>query len=183
MLDTLRENRKARLLSALLIGLVFGFLLQKGGATEYEVIVNQLLLRDFTVLKIILSAILVGMVGVYLLEHFDIADLSPKPCNIWPIVVGGLIFGAGFALLGYCPGTMAGAVGTGSIHAFMGALGMLIGTGFFALMYPTVHKRLSTLHMGEITIPDVLDISPWLVILIISVLILVSLYLIQTLGA
>ena len=65
MLKNIEQNRTRRLLTALGIGFTFGFLLQKGGATDYEVIVNQLLLRDFTVLKIILSAILTGMIGIY----------------------------------------------------------------------------------------------------------------------
>lgn len=166
-------------MTALAIGFAFGFLLQKGGATDYEVIVNQLLLRDFTVLKIILSAILIGMVGVFTLVHLGIAEFSIKPCNPYTIVAGGLIFGAGFALLGYCPGTMAGAVGTGSVHALAGIAGNLIGAGIYASAYPWIQKRWDTKNMGELTIPELLGINPWLVALVVGAMILVSLYLLD----
>jgi hypothetical protein len=180
MLDMVRENRRMRLLTALAIGLAFGFLLDKGGATEYEVIVNQLLMRDFTVLKIILSAILTGMIGVYVLVSRGIADLSPKPCITWAIVTGGLVFGAGFAILGYCPGTMAGAVGTGSIHAAAGMLGILVGAGAYASVYPWVRKRLHVMDHGSITIPDALGVNPWVVVCGVAVAIIGCLYLIET---
>jgi hypothetical protein len=162
MLAKIRENNTTRLLTALGIGFAFGLLLQKGGATEYEIIVNQLLLRDFTVIKIILSAILTGMIGVYMLVYLRIADLSIKPCNLYPIVIGGLIFGAGFAILGYCPGTMAG-----------------VGAGLYASRYTSLQERLDTKNLGEITIPEILDIQPWIVVLFIGALIIVVLYFIE----
>ncbi|MGC9308228.1 MAG: YeeE/YedE thiosulfate transporter family protein [Thermoplasmatota archaeon] len=179
MLAEIRENNTARLLTALGIGFAFGFLLQKGGATDYEVIVNQLLFRDFTVFKIIFSAILTGMIGVYMLVYLGITDLSIKPCNIYAIVVGGLIFGAGFALLGYCPGTMAGAVGTGSVHALVGIGGILAGAGLFASLYTGFQEKWDTKNLGEITIPEILDVHPWIVVLFVGAMIIISLYLIE----
>ena len=83
MLKKIQKNRTIRLLTALGIGFAFGFVLQKGGVTGYEVIVNQLLLKDFTVLKIILSAILTGMIGVYTLVNIHVVDLKTKPL-LWP---------------------------------------------------------------------------------------------------
>jgi len=179
MLAKIRENNTTRLLTALGIGFVFGLLLQKGGATEYGIIVNQLLLRDFTVIKIILSAILTGMVGVYMLVYLRIADLSIKSCNLYPIVIGGLIFGAGFAILGYCPGTMAGAVGTGSVHGLVGIVGILTGAGLYASQYTSLQERLDTKNLGEITIPEILDIPPWIVVLFVGILIIAVLYFIE----
>ena len=179
MLAKVRENNTTRLLTALGIGFAFGLLLQKGGATEYEIIVNQLLLRDFTVIKIILSAILTGMVGVYMLVYLRIADLSIKPCNLYPIVIGGLIFGAGFAILGYCPGTMAGAVGTGSVHGLVGIVGILVGAGLYASRYTSLQERLDTKNLGQITIPEILDLNPWIVVLFVGTIIIVVLYFIE----
>ncbi len=182
MLQKLREERKYRLAIALLIGVVFGFLLQKGGATEYRVIIRQLMLRDFTVLKIIFSAIITGMAGVYLLSHLKIADLSIKPFNVWPVIIGGLVFGVGFALLGYCPGTMAGAFGTGSIHALIGIIGMLIGAGVYASLYTRIQKKLGIMDLGDLTIQDHFDISPWLIIPIMMTLLIVILFFIEFMG-
>jgi hypothetical protein len=181
MLKKIQKNRTRRLLTALGIGFAFGFFLQKGGATEYEVIVNQLLLRDFTVLKIMLSAILTGMIGVYALASIHVIDLHPKPCKPRGIILGGLVFGAGFAILGYCPGTTAGAIGTGSIHALMGMIGMVIGAGSFAFLYPNISKRLDRKNLGNITLPDLLHTDPWIIILIMAGIIITALYIIETL--
>jgi len=180
MLKNIQKNRTRRLLTALGIGFTFGFLLQKGGATEYEVIVNQLLLKDFTVLKIMLSAIITGMIGVYALVSIHVIDLQPKPCNLWGIILGGLVFGAGFALLGYCPGTTAGAIGTGSVHALVGMIGIIIGAGSFAFLYPNISKKLDRKNLGKITLPEILHINPWIIILILASIIITSLYIIET---
>lgn len=139
-------------------------MLQKGGATNYNVILNQLLLRDFTVVKIMLTAVVTGMVGIYLMRWFDLVQLSPKPFYLKGITVGGLIFGVGFALLGYCPGTAAGAIGTGSVHAFFGGLGILIGVEIFSVVYPSVKNSLMEGDYGPITMPELLDVNPWKVI-------------------
>ncbi len=169
MLKKFREKRYLRLTTAFIIGLGFGFLLQKGGATEYQVLVNQLLLRDFTVLKIIFSAIVVGSPGVYFLEKHDVLELSVKPFRPGPIIAGGLIFGAGFAVLGYCPGTLAGAVGTGSIHALLGAGGMVLGASVFASVYPNLKGFINRGDRGKLTIPELFGVGPWPVIIIVSV--------------
>lgn len=182
MLEKFRDERTYRLSIALFIGIIFGFLLQKGGATEYEVIVGQLLLRDFTVLKIMFSAILTGMVGVYLLERFELAELSIKPFNIWPVVIGGLVFGVGFAILGYCPGTMAGALGSGSLHALIGIFGMLLGAGFYASSYQPLQKKFASKDLGNITIPGLLDINPWIVIPVLMLGLIAVLFFLERVG-
>ncbi len=172
MLNNIRSNKKAQLLVGFLLGIIFGFLLQKGGATNYNVILNQLLLRDWTVIKIMVTAVVTGMVGIYLMKRFDLIQLSPKPFYLKGIVVGGLVFGAGFALLGYCPGTAAGAIGTGSVHAVFGAIGILIGAGIFSVVYPHVKNSLMSGDYGSITIPEILDVNPWIIILSILIVFL-----------
>ena len=101
------EN-KLRLFKGLGTGIIFGFLLHRGGVTEYNVLVGQLLLKDFTVAKIILTAIVVGMVGVHFLSDRELIELKPKSGSLRRTISGSLIFGVGFALLGYCPGTKIG---------------------------------------------------------------------------
>ena len=110
------------LIWGLAFGVVFGFMLQKGGATKFDVIVGQLLLEDFTVLKIMLSAVVTGMLGIYLMKNLGWVELHPKSGSWGMNVIGGLIFGVGFALLGYCPGTIAGAIGNGYLDALVGGL-------------------------------------------------------------
>jgi len=113
MFTGLHSRKGVQLALGLMMGVVFGFLLQKGGVTEYDVIIGQLLLVDFTVVKIMLSAVITGTIGVHLLKSLGMAQLHPKPGSVGASVIGGLIFGVGFATLGYCPGTVGGAVRPG----------------------------------------------------------------------
>lgn len=141
MLEALHSRKKAQLLLGLLLGFLFGFLLQKGGVSRYDVIVGQLLLVDFTVLKIMLSAVVVGMTGIYAMKGSGWIELHPKPGSVGASLVGGLIFGVGFAVLGYCPGTVAAAAGQGSLDALAGGVaGILVGSGLFASLYPRLEK-------------------------------------------
>jgi uncharacterized protein len=98
-LKTLHGRRWFQLLLGLLIGIAFGFLLQKGGVTTYDVIIGQLLLSDFTVVKVMLSAVLVGMLGVHALRSLGLAELHPKSGSFGANAIGGLIFGVGFGIL------------------------------------------------------------------------------------
>jgi hypothetical protein len=163
---TLHKNKNAQIVLGLLFGIMFGFLLQKGGVTDYNVITGQLLLTDFTVVKLMLSAVIVGMIGFHLLKYFGYVQSHAAAGSIGSNVIGGLIFGVGFALLGYCPGTVAGAVGTGALDAlFGGMVGLLIGAGFFAEMYPRL--RTSILVWGKfpaVTVPEFLNLNLWIVI-------------------
>ena len=101
------EAATPKLIAGAIFGLAFGFLLQKGGVGKYNVLIGQLLLQDWTVVKIILTAIVVGMIGVFTLHHFAKVNLHIKPTHIGANIIGGLLFGVGFALTGYCPGTAA----------------------------------------------------------------------------
>jgi Na+/H+-dicarboxylate symporter len=115
----------------LIIGICFGFCLQKGGVTSYDTIIGQLLLTDFTVVKVMVTAIIVGMIGIHLMKSLGMIEFHTFKGSLGSSVIGGLIFGIGFGLLGYCPGTVAGAIGQGQIDALLGgAVGILIGTGF-----------------------------------------------------
>jgi hypothetical protein len=171
MLTKLHGKNKVQLVIGLLIGIAFGFLLQKGGVTDYNVIIGQLLLTDFTVVKIMLAAAITGMLGVHLLRSLGLAQLHPKSGSIGASVIGGLIFGVGFAVLGYCPGTVAGAVGQGALDAlFGGIVGILIGSGVFAALYPKLQKSvLSKGDFGEVTLPEVLKVNPWIVVIPVAV--------------
>jgi hypothetical protein len=170
-LAAVRGSSRAQLVLGLLTGICFGFLLQKGGVTDYGVIEGQLLLVDFTVLKLMLSAVIVGMVGFHLLRHLGYAELHAASGSVGSNVIGGLVFGAGFALLGYCPGTVAGAAGTGALDALVGGMvGMLIGAGFFAEAYPVLKTRV--LGYGKfpaVTVPEFLHLNVWPVIILLEV--------------
>ena len=170
-LESIRANGWLQIVLGLLFGICFGFLLQKGGVTDYNVIEGQLLLTDFTVLKVMLSAVMVGMIGFHILKHFGYVRSHAAEGTLGANVIGGLIFGVGFALLGYCPGTVAGAVGTGALDALLGGmLGMLIGAGIFAEVYPKIRDTiLQRGPLPAVTVPEFLHTSPWIVIVLLEV--------------
>lgn len=185
MLKTIHTNKRIQMILGLLIGICFGFLLQKGGVTTYDVIINQLLLHDFTVVKIMLSAVLTGMLGVHLLRSMGLAQLHPKPGAVGSSVIGGLIFGIGFGTLGYCPGTVAGAVGQGGLDALLGGVaGILIGAGLFAAIYHKINKPiLSKGSFGEITLPELFKVKRWVMVAVVAIVIMALLGFIEKSGA
>ncbi len=167
-----------------LFGILFGFLLQKGGVTKYDVILGQLLLEDFTVIKIMLSAVVTGMIGIHLMKSLGWIQLNPKSGSWGKNAIGGLIFGLGFALLGYCPGTIAGAVGNGYLDALIGGLtGILLGSGLFAAAYPKLRNGiLRKGDFGDLTLPQLLKVNDWIVIAPLSGLLVLLLYLMERAG-
>lgn len=144
-------------------GLVFGFLLQKAGVTRYNTIVNQFRFRDFTVLKVMLTAIVVGAVGVYaMLQMGMIKGLSVKGAELAMNAGGGAIFGVGMVLLGYCPGTALAAIGQGSRDAIVGVGGALVGAAVYAEAYPFLSRTMEPIgKLGKVTFADVTHASPW----------------------
>jgi uncharacterized protein len=184
MLTTLHEKKSAQIVLGLLTGIAFGFLLQKGGVTEYSVIVNQLLLVDFTVMKLMFSAVMVAMIGLHVMKYYGYVQIHPAEGTIGANVIGGLIFGVGFALLGYCPGTVAGAVGSGALDAlFGGMVGLVIGTGLFADLYPRLKNNI--LKQGPfpaITVQELLHLPTWIMIVVMEVAMIAILVVLRYLG-
>jgi uncharacterized protein len=181
--QTTRKNKRP-LFFGLGFGIVFGFLLHKGGATKYDVIVGQLLLTDFTILKIMLSAVVTGMIGIYFMKSLGWIKLSIKSGSVGKNVIGALIFGVGFAVLGYCPGTIAGAIGNGYLDAITGGLaGIILGTWIFAIMYPRLKNGILKLgNFGEITLPDLFKVNNWVVVVPAALLIVLLLFWMEKAG-
>lgn len=146
-------------------GILFGFLLQKGRVLRFDKQVGAMLLKDMTIIKFMLSAILVGMVGVLLLSDLEIIKLSHKPMNVGAVVLGGALFGAGWAVMGFCPGTSVGALGEGRWHAVFAILGMLAGAALYAELYPFFKSTvLAWKNFGKLGLPEAFGISHWLIV-------------------
>ena len=146
-------------------GIIFGFLLQKGQVLRYDKQLGALCLKDFTIVKFMLSTVLVAMVGIYLFHDFGLVKLKLKPTLLAANIMGSLIFGAGWGLLGYCPGTAVGALGEGRWDSLFGIIGMLCGAAIYAELYPALKTNvLAWGRFGKITLPEILGISHWIVI-------------------
>jgi len=153
------NHRGAQYIAGAVFGLAFGFLLQKGGVGKYPVLIGQLLLQDWTVAKIMLTAIVVGMLGIFTLNHFDKVKLHVKPTRIGANIIGGLVFGTGFALMGYCPGTAAAALGQGSWDALFGMAGLVAGSWVFAELSAWLKKTVEKWgDLGKVLLPDLLRV-------------------------
>lgn len=162
-------------------GFIFGFLLQRSGVTRYQVILGQFLLKDFTVLKVMGTAIVVGAVGIFGMRAagMDIA-LSIRNATVLGNIVGGVIFGVGMAVLGYCPGTAVGAAGDGSRHAWFGLLGALFGAAIYAEAYPFIQSNIiGVVDYGAITLDSVAHLSPWWVIGLLAIIAIVGFALLE----
>jgi uncharacterized protein len=150
----------------LITGILFGFFLQRGQVLRYGKQLGALRLIDMTIVKFMLSSILVGMVGVYFLKDFGLGQLSVKATVLGGNVLGGLIFGLGWGLFGYCPGTAVGATGEGRWGEIWGILGMLTGAALFAEAYPFLKLTVLTWgDLGKLTIPELVGVNHWLIIM------------------
>jgi uncharacterized membrane protein YedE/YeeE len=125
-----------------LIGCAFGAILFLGGATSYRRILGTLLLKDMWIIKLMMTAIGVGTLGIYLLDMGGLANMSIKPAYIWGVVAGGAIFGVGWAVAGYCPGTCVVGSAEGKKDAIFTLLGALAGALVFSLVFPTLEAKL-----------------------------------------
>ena len=160
----------------LITGILFGFFLQKGEAIRFERQVGFLRLIDMTIFKILMTAIMFGMVGIYLFKDLGVIALSPKGTILGAQIIGGLLFGIGWAIVGYCPGTSLGALGEGRWHAIWAIIGMLLGAALFAEVYPALTSNvLSWGNYGKLTIPEVLGINHWIIVIVFIAVVLVLL--------
>lgn len=178
-------QKNIKRMQGLVIGLLFGFFLQKGGVTKYDVIMGQLRLTDFTVLKIILTAIIVSMLGVSYFYPKGKVPVKTKEGSIKNAIIGGLLFGIGFGLLGYCPGTIAGAIGNGALDALTGGfIGIVLGTIIYALMYEKLKKSgvLTTDKFSEYSLFHKITGNPLKVTLPISAALVLVMVVLESAG-
>lgn len=176
------EASGSKLAMALGFGAIFGFLLQKGGVAKFDILIGVLLLENFVVVKVMLTAIIVGMIGVYVLQRAGIIEPQLSKTIYGANTIGGLIFGVGFGLLAYCPGTTAAAAGQGNLDAWVGIAGMMFGSYLFALTSKFSSGTVSKWgDRGKLTWPELLKVPKGLFIaiaapLFVGVLVLLELF-------
>ncbi|HQX48314.1 MAG TPA: YeeE/YedE thiosulfate transporter family protein [Planctomycetaceae bacterium] len=160
------EGKAKQLFLGLVFGIIFGFILQKGGVAKFHILIGQLLLKDFTVVKVMLTAVVVGMLGIHLMYHLKMVELHIKPTRIASNIIGGLFFGAGFALSAYCPGTGAAALGQGNLDAVAMIAGMILGSYVFAEASGWIGRKIDPIgDKGKITLLDVLPMNRGVIVI------------------
>ncbi|MES0336528.1 MAG: YeeE/YedE thiosulfate transporter family protein [Candidatus Magnetobacterium sp. LHC-1] len=168
------------LYGGLIIGLLFGVVLQKGRLCKYDIVTGLFRLQDFTVFRLGTPVLMVSMVFVYLLTDMGYMELHVPKTVIVPQIAGGLLFGAAIAIMGYCPGTAAGAIGEGSLDGIPAILGMITGAVLYAEFF---HADLFETFMtwgaiGRDTFPDIFEINHWY--LIVLFLLMATMFLLMT---
>jgi hypothetical protein len=151
----------ASLLVALLIGIGFGFFLERAGFGSARKLVSQFYLDDLAVFKVMFTAIVTAMLGTSVLAWAGVLDLSLVylvPTYWVPQVVGGLVLGVGFVVGGYCPGTAVAAAATGRLDGLASMLGVATGAASFALAFPLLSGLYTAGDLGERTLPDALGL-------------------------
>ncbi len=150
------------LLIALIIGIFFGFFLERGGLGNATKLVGQFYFYDMTVFKMMFTAVITAMLGLFWLSYFGVLDLSLVyliPTYIIPQIVGGFIFGIGFVMGGLCPGTSCVSLTTGRLDAVVLIFGMIFGIFIFGEAFPLIRDFYYSTPMGNATFPQILPIS------------------------
>jgi hypothetical protein len=152
---------------AFAIGIGFGFFLERAGFGSAKKLVSQFYLNDLAVFKVMFSAIVTAMVGLFALSRvgfLDLSLLSLTPTVPVPQIVGGLVLGAGFVVGGYCPGTSMVALSTGRLDAPVFLLGVATGTYLMGEATPWIAGFLQSGSLGRCTLPEVFHLPYGLVV-------------------
>lgn len=158
------------LVIALLIGIGFGFCLERAGFGSARKLVAQFYLTDMAVFKVMFTAIVTAMLGVFYLAWLGFLDLSLiyfTPTYLAPQVVGGLLLGVGFVIGGYCPGTSVVAMATGKLDAIVFLGGVMAGIFVYGEAYPAIRGFASSTSLGEVSIPAYFSLPYGLVVLLV----------------
>ena len=163
----------------LAMGIVFGFALEKSRVFEPGIIVGQMQLRNFIMLKIFLTAVATGAVVLAVLNGLGYVKLQPKAALYSADIIGGLILGAGIALAGACPGTMLAQVGAGYRDAIFTLIGGIFGAVLYSYAAPMLSKTFLAQGGGKLILSDLVGIPYWQGALILAALLVVVLIMLE----
>lgn len=152
------------LMLGLITGIIFGYVLFSAGVGNSACLYNSLSLKNLKAIKLMALAIATGIIILFPIAALGKVELGAKTLSVLSLALGGAIFGSGFALAGYCPGTALAALGAGKKDALWLLAGGLTGSFVYALVYAPIKPLLiDPLNFGKVTLPELLGISPLLV--------------------
>lgn len=163
-------------LIGLAMGIVFGFALEKSRVFEPGMIVGQMQLSNFIMLKVFLTAVATGAVVLAAMHGFGLVKLHPKGALFAADIVGGLLLGAGIALAGACPGTVLAQAGAGYRDALFTVVGGIAGAVAFGYAQPALKPLLAAADKGKITFADVAGLPYWALALVLAAVLVAILY-------
>jgi hypothetical protein len=158
------------LVVAFAIGIGFGWFLERAGFGSAKKLVSQFYLDDLAVFKVMFTAIVTAMLGIFYLGWMGVLDLGLlylPATNLWPQVVGGLVLGVGFVVGGYCPGTSMVAIATGKLDALFYLGGVLAGVFAIGEAFPLVKGFYESGNLGRLTLPQVLHLPYGVVVFLV----------------
>lgn len=160
--STIEWSTATDLAIALMLGIGFGYSLERAGFGSARKLTAVFYLYDMAVVKVMFTAIVTTMTGLFVLSAFgwlDLAELYLEPTNFVAQALGGLLFGAGFIVGGYCPGTSVAGIATGRLDAVAFAFGMLTGVYGYAEATPGVEQWIKSTASGEMTLPSLTGVA------------------------
>ena len=166
-------SESTSLIVAVIIGFFFGLFLERGGLGNPHKLTGVFYFRDFTVPKVMFTAMLVAAGGLYLLGDLKLLDISKVwivPTFFWPQIAGGALFGLGFLVSGYCPGTALAGLGSGRLDALVALLGVSAGSFLYAVLYPLIENFSFSSDMGTATLPQIMGVSHWVIFAVLVVM-------------
>lgn len=170
-------NFDVSLVIAFIIGIGFGFALERGGFGGARILAAQFYLSNMRVLKVMFTAIVTAMLGLYYLSLIGFVDLSLiyiSETYILPQVLGGLILGIGFVIGGYCPGTSVVSFATGKLDGLVYILGVMFGIFLFGEIFPFITNFYYSTNMGSVTLPQFFHLSHGMVVFLVVIMAIAS---------
>jgi hypothetical protein len=156
------ERRALGLAFAVLIGIAFGFVLERSGFGRAQKLVGQFYGTDMTVLKVMFTAIVTAMLGMVILSGAGLFDFGSAQFNyptwLWPMMVGGFVLGVGFITSGYCPGTSIVATASGKLDGAATVGGVILGGLLYAEVEPALGAFPTSGKLGTFTLPQLLHL-------------------------
>jgi uncharacterized membrane protein YedE/YeeE len=174
------------LLTALFIGIGFGYILEKGGLGNAKKLIAQFLLKDLAVFKVMFTAIVTALIGVFILSAngyliIDLIEISDS--YFVPQLAGGLLLGIGFAISGYCPGTTIVGMASGKIDAIFSFIGLFLGTLLFAFVYDPIETFYYSTKIELNTLPQLFSLEFGTMVLIVTGLAITAFYFAEQIEA
>ncbi len=146
---------------AILLGIIFGFILEASGFSSSRNIVGVFYGYNFVVLRVFFTAVIVAMVGLLYFDYFgwiDLAKIFILPTYVTPMITGGVIMGVGFIMGGFCPGTSFTAIAIGKLDGLVFTVGLYLGIAGFTLVYPYIADFYNSGYLGHITLTELTGI-------------------------